>query len=90
MDWRHQIILRRLSEGCTYSEASTAASVSRISVWNWCQASPEFAQAVVAAREEGKSEREYRQWLRHPFRGLRPPTGRGHGGRPRFRYLGRL
>ena len=86
MDWRHRIILRRLAEGCTYGEAAAAAGVSRISVWNWCQASPEFAQAVVAAREEGKSEREYRAWLRHPFRGLRPPTGKGTRAVPRYKY----
>jgi hypothetical protein len=85
-DWRHRIALRKLAEGGSYGEAAAAAGVSRISVWNWCQASPEFAQAVVAVREEGKAERRFRAWLAHPFRGLRPPTGRGHGGKPRFAY----
>jgi hypothetical protein len=47
---------------------------------------PEFADAVAAAREVGKEERTFRIFLRHPFRGLRPPTGKGHGGKPRFSY----
>ena len=33
-----------------------------------------------------KDERTFRLWLRHPFRGLRPPSGKGHGGKPRFAY----
>jgi hypothetical protein len=50
------------------------------------KSSPEFAEAVVAAREVGKNEREFRIWLRHPFRGKRPPTGKGHGGKPIFTW----
>ena len=37
-------------------------------------------------RLEGQAERTFRLWLRHPFRGKRPPTGKGHGGSPRFSY----
>ena len=48
--------------------------------------SEEFAQAVAEARLQGQAERTYRLWLRHPFRGKRPPTGKGHGGNPRFSY----
>ncbi len=48
--------------------------------------SPEFRDAVATAREIGKDEREFKLWLRHPFRGLRPPNGEGEGGKPRFTY----
>ena len=80
------MIVRKLAEGGTYGEAATAAGISRQALWKRVNASPGFAQAVVAAREEGKSEREYRAWLRHPFRGLRPPTGKGTRAVPRYTY----
>jgi hypothetical protein len=86
MDWRHRITLSKLSEGCTYSEAATVASISRMTFWRWVDASPVFAEAVLAARQVGKDQRTFRLWLRHPFRGKRPPTGKGHGGAPRFSY----
>ena len=47
---------------------------------------PEFADAVAVERAVGKDEREFRIWLRHPFRGKRPPTGKGHGGKPIFTW----
>ena len=67
-------------------EASTAAGIHRQTFWRWVSSMPDFAQAVVAAREEGKAERVYRAWLGHYRRGMRPPTGKGHGGKPRFAY----
>jgi len=85
-DWRHRIILRKLAEGCLLREAAAAAGITRQAVLKRVNASPDFAHAVAMAREEGLVERTYRLWLRHPFRGLRPPTGRGHGGKPRFAY----
>ena len=84
-DWRGRLVLRRLAEGCTMKEAA-AAGMTRQGVWWRCGVCQEYAQAVAAARETGKDERTFRLWLRHPFRGLRPPTGRGHGGMPRFTY----
>lgn len=45
---------------------------------------PRMAAAVVEAREQGCEERTYRRWLAHPFRGKRPPAGKGHGGKPKF------
>ncbi|MES2919989.1 MAG: hypothetical protein V4819_00475 [Verrucomicrobiota bacterium] len=86
LDWKGSVILTKLSEGCTYSEAAAAASISRRGLLKRQHSSPEFAVAVLAAREAGKAERTFRLWLRHPFRGKRPPTGKGHGGKPRFRY----
>jgi len=86
MKWQHHLILSKLAEGQTVREASLAAGVHRQTYWRWSNASPEFAQAVTAAREVGRVERTFRLWLRHPFRGKRPPTGKGHGGKPRFTY----
>ncbi|MCX6878711.1 MAG: hypothetical protein NTW21_33595 [Verrucomicrobia bacterium] len=85
-DWRHRIALCKFAEGSTYGEAAAAAGISRQAVWKRMLAAPGFAQAVAAARETGKDERTFRLWLRHPYRGLRPPTGKGHGGKPRFAY----
>lgn len=86
MDYRHRLIVAKLQEGCTSREATAAAGIHRQSFWRWVNGSPEFATAVALAREAGKEERTFRLWLRHPFRGKRPPTGKGNGGRPRFSY----
>ena len=85
-DWRESVILDKLAQGCTMKEAATAASMTRQGVWWRCGIRPDFAQAVALARETGKDERTYRLWLRHPFRGCRPPTGKGNSGTPRFAY----
>lgn len=86
MDWRGRIILSKLSEGCLVAEAATAAGIHRQTIWRWVKCSPEFAQSVIEARKTGEKERTYRLWLNHPFRGMRPPTGKGNGGKPRFSY----
>lgn len=85
-DWRGKVILTKLSEGCTLRESAEAAGISRQAVLKRVNASPEFAQAVAAAREAGKDERTFRLWWRHPFRGKRPPTGKGHGGKPIYTW----
>jgi hypothetical protein len=86
MDWRDRLVLSQLAAGATMREAAGAASMTRQGVWWRRQQSPEFAHAVASAREAGKAEREYRAWLGHSARGKRPPTGKGHGGKPRFTY----
>ncbi len=85
-DWRGRVVLTKLAEGCTIDEAGCAAGITRQAILKRRVASPEFAEAVRVARETGKAERTYRRWLNHPFRGKRPPTGKGHGGKPRFSY----
>ena len=85
-DWRGRIILRKLAEGCLLREAAAAAGITRQAVLKRVNASPEFAQVVVLARETGKAERTFRLWLGHYRRGMRPPTGKGHGGKPRFAF----
>ena len=86
LDWRGRIILTKLAEGCTLKESAVVAGITRQAVLKRQNSSLEFAMAVVEAREVGKVERTFRLWLRHPFRGKRPPTGKGHGGKPRFSY----
>jgi hypothetical protein len=86
MDWRRKVIIAKLSEGLTYGEAAAVAGIHRQSFWRWMNDSEEFAQEVAQARLQGQAERTYRLWLRHPFRGRRPPKGKGHGGTPRFSY----
>lgn len=86
LDWKARVILTKLVEGCTSREAAAAAGMSKQAAWKRARSNPEFAQAIVEARERGKEERTFRLWLRHPMRGKRPPHGRGHGGKPRFSY----
>ena len=86
LDWRHRLTLQMLASGNTRGEAATASGVHRQSLLRWRWVSPEFAGLVAAAREAGRDERVYRMWLGHPRRGHRPPTGKGHGGKPRFSY----
>ncbi len=85
-DWNRKSILRFLGEGCTLGEAARLAGVHRQTLLRWRWESPEFAESVAVALATGKDERTYRMWLRHPFRGMRPPTGKGNGGSPRFTY----
>jgi hypothetical protein len=85
-DWRGRLILRKLEEGCLMREAAEAAGITRRAVLKRMHRHEWFAEAVLAARAVGAPERTYRLWLRHPFRGKRPPTGKGHGGRPSFTY----
>ena len=85
-DWRGCVILMKFAEGYTYREAATSAGISKQAVLKRMNTSEEFREAVTAAREAGREERAYRAWLYHPRRGLRPPTGKGHGGTPRFAY----
>lgn len=85
-DWRGTVILCKLREGCTFREAASAVGITRQAVLKRMNTSREFAEAVATARDKGKEERTFRLWLRHPFRGKRPPTGKGHGGKPQYRY----
>lgn len=85
-DWKSSVILDKLAEGNTFTEAAAAAGISRRGLFKRRVASPAFDVAVLAAREKGREERTFRLWLRHPFRGKRPPTGKGSLAQPRFSY----
>lgn len=73
LHWRYRLVLLRVEEGYTLEQAANSVDISRQAIWKRMKSYPEFAKAVVAAREVGKNEREFRIWLRHPFRGKRPP-----------------
>ncbi len=80
-DRRGRLMLRKLAEGCLLREAATIAGV-----WKQILASLYFSQAVTTAREEGTEDHAFCQWLGHYRRGMRPPTGKGHGGKAMFAY----
>jgi len=86
LDWRGRVIVEKFAEGCTLREAARAAGISRQAVLHRYKAWPWFRAACDEARNAGRDEWRYRRWLAHPFRGKRPPIGKGHGGKPRFTY----
>jgi hypothetical protein len=84
---RYYFFLHYLADwGLTRKEAAARVNISRQAVWKRQKKDPEFAKAYAAALEKGSAYRVYHLWLRHPFRGRRPPTGKGHGGKPRFTF----
>ena len=86
LQWRRRIVLRKIAEeGATFPEAAAAAGIDRRAVTYW-RADPAFDALVRQARDLGAEKRAHLLWLRHPFRGKRPPTGKGHGRKPRFSY----
>lgn len=86
MNWHQDVILAKLREGLTYAEAAATVGIHRQTLWRWISDSEEFCDAVARARQASQPERSFRLWLRHPFRGKRPPMGKGHGCKPRFSY----
>lgn len=84
--WKYLVVLEGLMRGCTFQQAARRSSLSRQAIWKRMKRDAAFSQEVTVAREEGRKLREYLIWVLHPFRGRRPPTGKGHGGLPRFRY----
>jgi hypothetical protein len=83
-DIRARLILRLIREGNTYVDVAFTLRISRQAIHRRIQRNPDFATAIAEAREEGRPNRERGLWYWHPFRGKRPPTGKGHGGKPRF------
>jgi hypothetical protein len=83
-DIRARLILRLIREGMTYEDVALTLRISRQAIHRRIKRNPDFAAAVAEAREEGRTNRERAIWYRHPFRGKRPPTRKGHGGIPRF------
>lgn len=76
MNWYQNVILTKLREGMTYAEAASTVGIHRQTLWRWISASEEFRNAVAKARQDSQPERSYRLWLRHPFRGKRPSSGK--------------
>lgn len=83
-DVRGRLILHLLGEGLIFKEVAEGLNISRECIYWRIKNDPLFAQAVKEAREAGKATRDFWIWYRHPCRGKRPPTGKGHGEKPRF------
>ena len=87
LPWRRRVVLRKLAEeGATLIEAAAAAGVCRQRILKWRNRDAGFDALVKHARDLGAEKCTHLLWLRHPFRGKRPPRGRGHGGKPKFSY----
>lgn len=63
---------------------SGAAGIDRKTLYRWLDADLDFLIEFDAAWTAAEKKRTYLLWLNHPFRGLRPPTGKGNRARPRF------
>lgn len=83
-DWKGMVILSKLREGCTVREAAASAGITKEADLKRRRKSPAFSDPVILASEAGADERAFRLWLRHPFRGKRPPKGKGRGGKPNY------
>ena len=70
--------------GATKTGAARSAGCSRRTLYRWLDADLDFLMEFDAAWTQGEKRRSYLCWLNHPFRGLRPPTGKGTRSRPRF------
>lgn len=85
-DRRNVSFVRFLAEGLTITKAVELVGIQTRTMEKRRKRLKAFDDAVREALEKGSEERKYRAWLHHPFRGKRPPTGKGHGGKPRFAY----
>mgnify|MGYP005842862659 CR=1 FL=1 len=81
---KKKLILERVSIGQTKVKAARGAGIHRKTLRRWLDADPDFARQFEAAWQQGAKLRDYYGWLNHPFRGLRPPTGKGTRARPRY------
>jgi len=77
-------VLVSIIAGATKSKAAEVIGYNRLTLYRWLETDGCFSLDFDQAWEIGKEKREYSQWLDHPFRGLRPPTGKGTRSRPRF------
>lgn len=85
-DRRNVRFVRYLSEGLTVSQALKLIGINHETMRKRRMRLAGFEAEVQRGLSEGEEERKYRAWLHHPFRGKRPPTGKGHGGKPRYTY----
>ena len=79
-----KVILNRVRLGATKSKAAKIAGIHRTTLNRWCQLETSFSKAFKQIWIESTAKRDYQKWLNHPFRGKRPPTGKGSLAFPRF------
>ena len=77
-------VLLAVSDGWTKSGAAKMAGVHRWTLYRWRRDDPEFSERFDKTWKEAAELRAYYLWKKHPFRGLRPPTGKGTRAKPRF------
>ncbi|MFC7336140.1 helix-turn-helix domain-containing protein [Haloferula chungangensis] len=78
------LILRAAKAGHTFKTAARLGGIHRSTLYRWIAKNEGFARRFRAAWSGGETRRNYRNWLNHPFRGMRPPTGKGTRRVPRY------
>ncbi|MFT6575070.1 MAG: hypothetical protein ACJA16_003267 [Akkermansiaceae bacterium] len=79
-----EMAIAHAAAGATKTGAARSAGVARRTLYRWLDADLDLLMEFHAAWTAAEKKRTYRLWLNHPFRGLRPPTGKGTRSRPRF------
>jgi hypothetical protein len=79
-------VLKLIEAGANKVNAAKTVGINRRTLWDWIKRDPDFDMLFDIAWFTGRKQREYNAWLNHPYRGLRPPTGKGTRARPRFSY----
>ena len=77
-------ILTLIQTGATKSKAAKEVGYNRLTLYRWLENDERFALAFDQAWKLGTVKRDYLLWFNHPFRGLRPPTGKDTRSRPKF------
>jgi hypothetical protein len=76
--------LHHIGNGMPKSTACKLSGICRETFRNWRMRDAEFAKAFQTIWESVAEKRAFHLWQNHPFRGKRPPTGKGKGGKPRY------
>ncbi len=79
-----QTILIHLRQGATKTKAAKAVGIHRVTLQRWLAKGTSFTKAFEKVWNESATKRSYQKWLHHPFRGKRPPTGKGTLAFPRY------
>jgi hypothetical protein len=79
-----QLILIAARFGRNLKQAAKAGGIHRATLYRWLEDNEDFSQRFAQAWEAGNERRDYRRWLAHPFRGFRPPAGKGTHHFPRY------
>lgn len=79
-----RIILNAISQGYTKSKAAERAGIHRSTLFRWLDRKKDFADAFAKAWKAGSERRSFLLWLKHPFRGKRPPGTKRTRAFPRY------
>ena len=81
---RKEIAIAQATAGATKTAAAGAAGVNCRTLYRWRLHDLDFAMDFDVAWTTGAKQRDYLAWLNHPFRGRKPPRGRGTRAIPRY------